>query len=93
MSGRGVKAIQEITSQLIGDGLGHTAHCIGIETGIRLAIRHPEYAQLLLKFVDEEMKEDGCDEGRLDAEEAIDALVRKPLALVHGGEELEGEPR
>lgn len=93
MSGQGVKAIQEITYQLIGDSLGHTAHCIGIETGIRLATRHPEYARRLLKLVDEEMKDDGCDEGRLDAERAIDAITRKPLTPVHGGEELEGEPR
>ncbi|KKK92969.1 hypothetical protein LCGC14_2697540, partial [marine sediment metagenome] len=56
----------------------------GIETGIRLVMRHPEYARLLHIRLDEEMKALGSDNGRLAAERAIDGLIQ--LCPVEGEE-------
>lgn len=73
----GMAVIQFLTAALIGaDDPTYISHCIGIETGLRLAFRHPEYARLLLRRVDEEMTEGGVDRGRLSADWAIDALIR-----------------
>jgi len=60
---------------------GYEAHCIGIETGLRMAMQKPEYARLLLTQLDKEMAVNGVDKGRVAAEDAIEIVVlEKPVA-------------
>jgi hypothetical protein len=73
-----IHTIQMLTALLIdSDDPGFMAHCIGIETGLRLAMKYPEYARSLLATVDEEMKASGADPGRISAEAAINVIVEE----------------
>ncbi len=73
----GKETIDIMTAVLLSEGTGDTyqAHSIGIETGLRLAFRYPEYARHLLAQVDEEMKALGNDLGRQWAEAVLDDVV------------------
>jgi hypothetical protein len=52
------------------------SHSIGIETGLRLAFRHPEYGRALLVRLNQEGLDCGADGGRIAAERAIDRLIQ-----------------
>ena len=74
---KGMSVIQSLALVLIGPNEpAFINHCGGVETGLRLAFRHPEYARLVLRLVDEEMEADGQDAGRLSAERAIDGVIQ-----------------
>ena len=82
---KGMSVIRALTGLLLPSkdprSLEFITHCIGLETGIRLAVRHPEYTQLVLRRIDRE-----TDRGKLYAEKAIDALVEaQPLEEVAHG--------